>query len=435
VDVRSVTWVTDLLMETVSGQPGLQDVWVEGEVAEARVTAQGHCYLTLKDPGSRLRCVLFRRALVAVRFEIQVGMMLLVHGRVEVYRDRGEVQMILDRAQPSGAGDLHLAFDQLRRRLEAAGLFDPRLKRRPPAFPRRVAVVTSSSGAALRDVLKVLGRRCPVVPVLVAHTAVQGENAQFQLVRALRQAAQRPGVEVVLLVRGGGSIEDLAAFNDEGLARAIRACPVPVIAGVGHETDFTIADFAADVRAPTPSAAAELAVPDLAELRRGLREQRQRLDLAVRREALLKSERLAALRQRLERQSPARLLPVLRQRLDDRAERLQVALRAALDRARRHLDADRARLEALSPLAVLGRGYSLARDEAGRVVTSVAALAVGQRLQTVFADGVALGQIVELSPGRVAGSEDAGAPPGARPGPRRQSRDSPSAAEAPGARE
>ncbi|HEV3231633.1 MAG TPA: exodeoxyribonuclease VII large subunit [Candidatus Dormibacteraeota bacterium] len=411
MDVRSVTWVNDLVLETVSGESRLQDLWVEGEVTEVKVSNQGHCYLTLKDPESRLRCALFRRAFSAVRFEIQPGMTLLLHGKVEVYRDRGEVQMIADRAQPSGSGDLHLAFEQLRRRLEAQGLFDQRLKRRPPAFPRRVAVVTSSSGAALRDVVKVLGRRCPVVPVLVAHAAVQGENAQFQLVRALRQVAQRPGVEVVLLVRGGGSIEDLASFNDEGLARAIRACPVPVIVGVGHETDFTIADFAADLRAPTPSAAAEMAVPDLAELRRGVLALRQRLDLAVRREATVKGERLDGLRHRLERQSPARLLPALRQRLDDRLERLQLALRTSLDRAQRHLAADRARLEALSPLAVLARGYSLARDEAGRVVTSIADLAVGQRLLTVFADGIAVGEVHELRPAASRGGGSGAARP------------------------
>lgn len=398
MQVLSVSDVTDFLTEVLTQESGLQDLWIEGEVAEARVTPQGHCYLTLKDDRARLSCVMFRRELLMARFQILPGMVLLAHGKVSVYRERGAVQLILDRAQPSGTGALYVAFDQLRNRLQAEGLFDAARKRPLPALPRRVGVVTSASGAALRDVLKVLGRRNPAVPVLVAHAAVQGENAAAQLVRALRQVASRPGVEVVLLVRGGGSVEDLASFNDEALARAIRACPVPVVVGVGHETDTTIADFAADLRAPTPSAAAELAVPDAAEVRRGLRHIRERLAQAVGREVALKREKLEASAARLDRQSPGRQLPVLRQRLDERVDRLTVALRSVVDRSRRKLEADQQRLTALSPLAVLGRGYSLARAADGRVVTSVMGLVVGARLETVFADGSVVGEVKEVRP-------------------------------------
>jgi exodeoxyribonuclease VII large subunit len=398
VEVLHVGDVAEFIEEVLSDHPGLQDVWVEGEVAECTVSRQGHCYLTLKDERASLRAIAFRLTYSRIRFEIQPGMMLLVHGKVQLYRDRGQLQLILDSAQPSGVGDLFLAFEQLRQKLEVEGLFSPDVKRALPGFPRRVGVVTSEAGAALRDVLKVLRRRCPVVPALLAHAPVQGEVAAAALVRSLRRVAVRPGVDVVLLVRGGGSIEDLASFNDEQLARAIRSCPVPVVVGVGHETDYTIADFAADVRAATPSMAAEMAVPDLADLRRLVLDRRQRLGLAVTREVATKHERLQSASARLGRQSPGRRLPELRQRLDDRQERLGVALRAGVERARRALIAERRRLEALSPMAVLGRGYSLARDENGAVIISVTGLAPGRRLTTVFADGSVLGEVLEVHP-------------------------------------
>ncbi|MEA2646221.1 MAG: exodeoxyribonuclease large subunit [Chloroflexota bacterium] len=398
MQVLHVSDLVNYIDEVISGEQGLQDVWVEGEVGEFKVSVQGHCYLTLKEGKASLRGVMFRLQYARVGFQLQPGMILLAHGRVGYYKDRGEMQIIIDTAQPSGVGGLYLAFEQLRKRLEAEGLFDPGAKRALPAFPRRVAVVTSESGAALRDVLKVLRRRCPVVPVLVVHALVQGEVAAASVVRALRRAGSRPDVEVVLLVRGGGAIEDLASFNDEALARAIRECPVPVVVGVGHETDFTIADFAADVRAATPSHAAELAVPDLAQMRRDVLGLRQRLGMAISREVAAKGESLRAAGDRLGRQSPARQLPVMRQRLDERSERLAAALQAGLDRAARQLQAERARLEALSPLGVLGRGYSLARDEQGALVTSVVGLAPGRRLTTVFADGSAVGEVVEVTP-------------------------------------
>ncbi|MDP9325336.1 MAG: exodeoxyribonuclease VII large subunit [Candidatus Dormibacteraeota bacterium] len=408
MQVLKVGDLAEYIDEVFSQEQGLQDVWVEGEVASCTVSVQGHCYLTLKDERASIRGVLFRASYARIGFLIQSGMMLLAHGRVNFYRDRGETQLLLDTAQPSGVGGLYLAFEQLKNRLEAEGLFDPRHKRRPPAFPRKVAIVTSESGAALRDVLKVLRRRCPAVPALVVHALVQGDVAAASVVRALKRAAQRPGVEVILLVRGGGAIEDLASFNDESLARAIRACPVPVIVGVGHETDFTIADFAADVRAATPSQAAEMAVPDQAQLRRDVLAQRERLNGAIAREAATKAEALRVLGERLDRQSPERQVPLMRQRLDDRAQRLEAALRVGLDRAKQRLQGHSDRLEALSPIAVLGRGYSLARDEQGALVTSVAGLRPGRRLTTVFADGSAEAEITSVTPN--AGADTAPVP-------------------------
>jgi exodeoxyribonuclease VII large subunit len=422
MEVRTVSDVASWIKEVFSQERGLQDLWVEGEVAGLKIAASGHCYFTLKDERAGINAVMFRSALSRVRFQMQDGMVVLAHGRLEFYGDRGQTQLILDAAQPSGVGAMYLAFEQLKNKLDAEGLFAPHLKRQLPFLPRRVAVVTSEGGAALRDVIKVITRRCPTVGVLIAHAPVQGLVSPTKLILSLQRAAARPDVDVVLLVRGGGSLEDLAAFNDEKLARAIRACPVPVITGIGHETDTTIADFAADVRAATPSQAAELAVPSLADLRRQLLqlrhrmetalpdfsrhrqvllELRGRLDGAVGREAAAKRERLEAAVARLERQSPGLQLPLMRQRVDDRRERLDAALRVGLERAAAELRSSHGRLEALSPLRVLARGYSLARTEEGRVVTSVRGLRRGQRLVTLFADGSVVGEITSLEERRV----------------------------------
>ena len=417
MEVHSVSDVASWIKEVFSQERGLQDIWVEGEVAGFKMAASGHCYFTLKDDRAAISAVMFRVATSRLRFQVQEGMVILAHGRLEFYGDRGQTQLILDAAQPSGVGALYLAFEQLKNKLDAEGLFDARLKRPLPFLPRRVAVVTSEAGAAMRDVIKVIRRRCPIVGVVVAHAPVQGQISPAKLILSLKRAGTLPEVDVVLLVRGGGSLEDLAAFNDEVLARTIRACPVPVVTGIGHETDFTIADFAADLRAATPSQAAELVVPSLADMgrhllqlrhrldgslpdmprqRQALLELRDRLDGAIGREVAAKRERLDFARQRLTRQSPGLQLPLMRQRVDERSERLDAALRAGIERARADLRASRGQLDALSPLRVLGRGYSLARTEDGRVVTSVAGLQPGQRLVTQFGDGSALGEIVSV---------------------------------------
>ncbi|GAC1332899.1 MAG: exodeoxyribonuclease VII large subunit [Candidatus Dormibacteria bacterium] len=415
MQVHSVSDLASWIKEVFSQEQGLQDVWVEGEVSGCKVAASGHCYFTLKDQRSGINAVMFRLAMSRVRFQIQDGMVILAHGKLEFYGDRGQTQLILDTAQPSGIGAMYLAFEQLKNRLEAEGLFAAALKRPLPFLPRRVAVVTSEAGAALRDVIKVLRSRCPTVGVVVAHAPVQGTVSPAKLILSLRRAGSLRDVDVVLLVRGGGSLDDLAALNDEELARTIRACPVPVVTGIGHETDFTIADFAADLRAATPSQAAELAVPSLQDLRRQQRQLRQRLlaslpdfpgqrlsldalrgrlEGAVERELGSKRERLVYARDRLDRQSPVLQVPLMQQRLDDRRDRLDQVLRRGLDRAAADLRSSRAELEALSPLRVLGRGYSLARTEDGRVVTSAAALSDGDTLVTMFADGRARSRVL-----------------------------------------
>ncbi len=436
----TVSELTGLVGSALSSRPELEDVLVEGEISNLTRPASGHVYLTLKDASSALSCVCFRTNALRIPFAPENGMTVVAHGQVSVYAQQGRYQLVVDRLEPSGVGALALAVEQRKRALAAEGLFDQRHKRALPLLPARVAVVTSRTGAALHDVVTVLGRRAPCIDVVFSSATVQGDGAAETLVAALRRAGRARAVEVVLLVRGGGSLEDLMAFNDESVARAIRACPVPVVSGVGHETDITIADLAADHRAATPSAAAETVAPSCGQLRGELVARERRLGEALRREVTQKRERAqhrfsrfdslspglrvermrqdlrardlrlrgalvtgVSRRQRdLERargslalHSPLRRLPAQRERLGARTERLEAGVRMSLLSRRRHLEGVDGRLEALSPLRVIDRGYSLTIDEAtGRVVTAAATLRAGSVLRTRFADGTALSEVL-----------------------------------------
>jgi len=335
-------------------------VWISGEVSDLRRPPSGHCYFTLKDADGTLRAALFRGDARRLAFELEDGLDVLVYGDLGVYVPRGDLQLIARHVEPRGAGALRLAFEQLRRRLEAEGLFAPERKRTPPRMPARIGVVASLESAALRDVLQVLGRRCPALPVRIAATRVQGEGAPEEIAAALGAIAGA-GVDVILVVRGGGSLEDLQAFNTELVARAIAAAPVPVVTGVGHEIDVTIADLVADLRAPTPSAAAELAAPDRESLAATLRRDARRLERA----ALAVVERagagLAAVREALALASPQARLATQRGRLAGLQRALPHLAETLIEGPRGRLSAAVASLDALSPLAVLGRGYALAR--------------------------------------------------------------------------
>ncbi len=436
----SVTELTTLVTDALSARPELEDVLVEGEISNLTRPASGHIYFTLKDGQSALSCVCFRTNALRVPFAPENGMTVVVHGQVSVYSQQGRYQLVADRLEPSGVGALALAVEQRKRALSAEGLFDAKLKRPLPLLPRRVAVVTSRTGAALHDVVTVLGRRAPCVDVVFSSATVQGDGAAETIVSALRRAGRARGVEVVLLVRGGGSLEDLMAFNDEAVARAIRACPVPVVSGVGHETDVTIADLAADQRAATPSAAAETVAPSCGQLRGELEAREHRLRNGLRRELTHKRERaqrrfsrldqlspavrasrmgqelrardvrlrgallagVSARQRQLERargalalHSPLRALPVHRERLAARAARLDGGAAAALLTRRRHLDGIGGRLEALSPLAVIDRGYSITVDTTtGRVVTAAAKVTPGAVLRTRLAQGSLLSRVL-----------------------------------------
>lgn len=444
----TVSQLTALVGDALARRPELEDVLVEGELSNLRSPGSGHLYFTLKDAGAALKCVCFRLQAARVPFHPTAGLRVVARGRIDVYAADGVYQLVVQSLDPAGVGAIALAVDQLRRRLEAEGLFDPARKRPLPLLPRRVAVVTSSTGAAVRDVCTVLRRRAPGIPVVVVASPVQGEGAEAALVRALERAQERSEVDVVLLVRGGGSIEDLVAFQGEALARAIAAARVPVVTGIGHETDTTIADWAADRRAATPSNAAEIAVPDAGAFRIELAGRAIRLQQALRGEVAAKRRGLVRAEERLASASPARRLPEQRQRLDGRVAALRGALVAEVARKRRGLDAATARLglasperrlplerqrlgalrarlpvawerlladrrarvatagqrlDGLSPLRVLERGYSITLDAAGAVLTSPAGLAPGDLLRTRLAGGEVASRVVEDAPGVDAG--------------------------------
>jgi exodeoxyribonuclease VII large subunit len=366
----------------------LQDLWVEGEVSNSSQSTAGHFYFSLKDEGARISCVMWRSQVQRAGYLPQDGEQVLAHGRVSVYEARGVYQFYADTVQPSGLGLLYRQFEALKQKLEAEGLFDPALKRPRPPFPRLIGVVTSPAGAALQDVCNVLSRRYPLATVLVSPTLVQGEQAAEQIVWALGALNAQPDVDLVILTRGGGSLEELMPFNDERVARAIRDSRAPVISGVGHETDFTIADFAADLRAPTPSAAAEMAVPDQEELWTAIAACRAHMTRLLEDKLTRAHGTLEAHAQRLDRASPRNRIDSARQGVDELLIRAQTRLRHVLALQGERLGGLRARLESLSPLATLDRGYALVRQrETGQLVTRVEQARTGDELGVRVSDG------------------------------------------------
>jgi exodeoxyribonuclease VII large subunit len=384
----TVSELTRYIKDLLEFDPELQDVWLEGEISNVSRAASGHLYFTVKDAEAALSCVMWRTAAARLTWQPEQGSAVLAHGRVSVYPPRGGYQLYVDELRAAGLGDLHARYEELRERLKAEGLFEAERKRPVPPFPRVVGIVTSPQAAALRDVLNVLRRRYPLVRVLLAPAQVQGDQAPGQIIDALRTLDAQREVDLILLVRGGGSLEDLWAFNDEGVARAIVACRSPVISGVGHETDFTIADFVADLRAPTPSAAAEVAVPDQAELRQRNGAWRERLEQSM-------AQRLDAARRAvaqewvaLGRASPQARVDAERQRVDELGQRAGRTLSHALALRRSRLAGLGARLEALSPQGTLARGYAIVRRaDSGKVVRSVAQVRAGDGLAVRVSDG------------------------------------------------
>jgi exodeoxyribonuclease VII large subunit len=356
-------------------------IWVVGEVSNLRRPSSGHLYFTLKDAEGQLRAALFRGSARRLAFEPEDGLEVLVYGQITVYGERGELQIVVRELEPRGTGALQLAFDQLRRRLESEGLFAGERKRALPRVPRRIGVATSASGAALRDVLEVARRRLPGLPLRLASCRVQGLGAEHSVADALELLARHGDVDLILLVRGGGTLEDLQPFNSESLARAIAQCRVPVVAGIGHEVDVTIACLVADARAPTPSAAAELAIPDARALAAALARSRDHLMRAMR--TALGQQRAAWLAgdTALRAHAPAQRIALGRERLDAARRGLARAMSGELERRRARLGHSAVALDSLSPLAVLGRGYGLvrrARD--GAIVRDAADAPPGESL-------------------------------------------------------
>jgi exodeoxyribonuclease VII large subunit len=372
-------------------------IFVVGEISNLHNARSGHTYFTLKDDGGQIRAALFRGNGARVRFELEEGLEVVAEADVSIYAARGDLQLIIRGLEPRGVGALQLAFEQLQRRLAAAGYFDEERKRPIPAHPRRIGIVTSPTSAAVRDVLKIAGRRFPGIPLLISPALVQGEDAPAQIATAIARLANASDIDVILLVRGGGSIEDLWAFNTEIVAKAILNSPQPIISGVGHETDTTIADLVADLRAATPSAAAMLALPDANALQEFVGRDLRRLAVAMRRQIDLHSQRLHRLNQVLGARSPLARIALARTREVRAREAVVVAIRSRIEAGRRRLGEFAARLDALSPLAVLGRGYSIVRREADdRIVRVAGDVSLGDRLVLQLSEGRIGAEVIAL---------------------------------------
>lgn len=367
-------------------EPAFQDVWVQGEVSNFRPAASGHLYFSLKDSGSSISAALFGAGgKKKLAFDLKDGLQILCRGKVSIYAPRGNYQFIIEQIEPLGAGALQIAFEQLKAKLAAEGLFDSKRKRPLPAFPKKIAVVTSPSGAAIRDMLNILKRRAPHLEVLVIPAVVQGDEAPRQLIRGL-EAANRYGLaEVIVLARGGGSIEDLWCFNDETLARAIAASALPVISAVGHEIDFTISDFVSDLRAPTPSAAAEIVSGNWVDVVRQIQVSGDRMRSMLLRDMQGKRNMLSHLAARVV--SPLDRLREKMQRIDEWSMRMERALHQTVERRKLAFGQVIGKLEALSPLKVLDRGYSIVRTETGKVLRSKSDTKPGEEFSVVFSDG------------------------------------------------
>ena len=422
---------------------GLPMIWVEGELSNFSQPSSGHWYFTLKDREAQVRAAMFRQRNLGVGFTPKAGQQVLVRGRVSLYEPRGDFQLIVEHLEEAGVGALKREFERLKAKLSAEGLFAQELKRPLPSLPRRIGVITSPTGAAVRDILHILKRRFPPAAVLIYPVPVQGAAAVPAVIEALELASARAECDVLILARGGGSIEDLWAFNDEGVARAIRACAIPVVSGIGHEIDFTIADFVADVRAPTPSGAAEIVVPDRAELMAALRttagrllqamqrelraanlhftgiqrrlqfahpgirlqQQAQRLDdielrlaQAARAVLLRQGNRLAALHTRLLQVSPERRLTAAGARSEQLTVRLHHAIDAHLQRAQHRLALMQNQLHAVSPLATLSRGFAVVTGPDGALVTDAAALNEGDEIRALLQHGALRARVTGKEP-------------------------------------
>ena len=403
--VLSVGELTEQLKDALEESFPL--VWVSGEISNLTRPQSGHCYLTLKDDRAQLRAVIWRTAAMRLKFDLEDGLEVVCQGAIELYAPRGTYQLVVQQIAPKGMGALELALRKLRERLAAEGLFDPARKRPLPRFPRRIALVTSPSGAAIRDFLQVLGRRWRGADVLVVPVRVQGDGAAREIAAAIALVNRLPiEVDCLVVARGGGSLEDLWAFNEEPLVRAIHASRIPVVSAVGHEIDVTLADLAADVRALTPSEAAERVAPAMDEVTHALRQYARRANVALLRRAAASRAALEALRSRRVLRKPFDRVHDLARRLDELQGRSDRAARRRIVRGRERLDSLSARLEALSPLAVLGRGYSLTqRAEDGALVRDAGSLAAGARIVTRFARGRAVSRVEETF-----GNEEAGQP-------------------------
>lgn len=394
----SVTQLTQYIKLLLDRDEVLSQVCVRGELSNYKIHSSGHHYFTLKDEGAVISCVMFRSDAARLRFRPESGMKVILAGRISLFPKSGQYQIYASHMQPDGAGELAVAFEQLKRSLQAQGYFAAEYKKPLPRFPKTVALVTSPTGAAVRDMIRILGRRWPQAQVLVCPVRVQGEGAAEEIAAMLRLVDENRLADVIITGRGGGSLEDLWAFNEELVAQAIFRCQTPVISAVGHEPDVTISDFVADVRAATPSNAAELVVCDQAELRAGLMQLKQRLERAQTRRLELLTQRLRRLAERPVLRSPENYLQQRELHLELLRQRLEHGGNNLLQKKQKQFAALSARLDALSPLKVLARGYAVATKE-GQVLHSVEQLSPGETVRLRLSDGAALCAVERIEKG------------------------------------
>ncbi len=394
--VLTVSGVSQYLRALMESDEILQDVWISGEISTYSQPKSGHIYFTIKDSGASLRCVIWRSAAQRLPVNLQTGMAVEVHGYVSLYEAGGQYQLYVDDVRLAGEGFLYQEFMRLKARLEADGLFDEERKRDLPEYPKKIGIVTSPTGAALQDMLNTLVGRYPLVEVFLASAIVQGDTAPPTIVTAIQTLNQIDDLDVILLARGGGSLEDLWAFNDERVVRAVAASRVPVITGVGHETDFTLVDFASDYRAPTPTAAAVAAVPDMVDLKRNLDSLTLLLNKSFEDRTWQWNQALTVVNNRFGLVSPLRRIQNDQQRLDEFEIRLDrsYVYNASLKKAQ--LDGLTRRLEALNPNSVIRRGYAIVRDSAGNVLRSVEGVTAGTTIRIEITDGEMLAGVQEV---------------------------------------
>ncbi len=386
--IFSVTEINEYIKMTLESSPVLQSLFLRGEISNLKSNySSGHLYFSLKDEVSSLRAVMFRFSASRLKFKPESGMTVIVHGKISTYTVSGDCQIIIDDMQPDGAGALAVAFEQLKNKLSAEGLFAKERKKPIPPFPKSVGVITSASGAALHDIINVSGRRSPSTEIIIYPSYVQGELAPRSLAGGIHFFNNVHKVDTIIIGRGGGSAEDLWCFNDELLARAIADSEIPVISAVGHETDFTICDFVSDLRAPTPSAAAELAFPDVREIMSGVRHLKLKADIAVSNKLKLGTARLDTLYKSLELSSPTQRLAERENKLLMLGGRLDGAMETSFDANEVCFKLLCTRLDGVNPLRVLSLGYGLLEDENGKVISSVSEVSAGDNVRVRLSDG------------------------------------------------
>ena len=394
--VLTVSELNERIKNLIESDPMLGEVCVRGELSNYKIYPSGHHYFTLKDSESSLRCVMFKSSASKLRFRPESGMGVTAYGRIAVYPRDGAYQLYCTGLMPEGMGDLQVAYEQLKAKLSAEGLFDRAHKKPLPQFPDKIAIITSSAGAAVHDMIRILGHRWPMTKVVLLPVRVQGAEAPAEIAGAIRYANRWKIADVIITGRGGGSIEDLWAFNDERVARAIYASEIPVVSAVGHEPDVTISDFVADVRAATPSNGAELVAPDKEELRKRLAQTEARMAAAVERQLSLSRQRLEALAGKRVLQSPMNYLQDKRMTLEYSRERLSSASQRLMQAKREQFVRLTAKLDAMSPLKVLSRGYSVVRTEDGSVLRRAADARLGDRIQIDLMQGTLLAEVSQV---------------------------------------